>query len=114
MSEHRSLEPRPNEAYADPGVFERVCGRDALGGVHRQHAVDEVLRFRRHRVPLGRGVLQRKYTLSATSNTKTIQSTRGNLIQLKKNENFTLKFTSCDQGSKFAVYLFCAADAELC
>lgn len=46
------------ESYADPRVLECLGGGDALRRVHRQHLVDQVLCFRRDRVPLGRRVLR--------------------------------------------------------
>lgn len=47
------------DAHRDPGVLERLGGRDPLGRVDGQHLVDEVFGFGRHRVPLRRGKLRR-------------------------------------------------------
>ena len=53
-------------AYADPRVSERLGGGDALLRVHGEHRVDQVLRLRRHRVPLGRRVLHTNDTRTCT------------------------------------------------
>ena len=38
--------------YADPGVFERLCGSDAFTGVDGEHLVDQVFGLRSYGVPL--------------------------------------------------------------
>lgn len=42
------------DTYADPGVFERICGRHSLGWINGQHFIDKVFSLWSHRVPLGR------------------------------------------------------------
>lgn len=42
------------DTYADPGVFEGVCGSDSLGRVDGEHLVDQVFGFWGHGVPLRR------------------------------------------------------------
>ena len=45
--------------YTDPGVFESIGGCDALGWVDSQHAVYEVLGFRRYCVPFWSRILKK-------------------------------------------------------
>lgn len=40
------------KTYADPGVFECICGSDSLGWINGQHLVDQVFGLWSHRVPL--------------------------------------------------------------
>lgn len=42
------------DTYADPGVFECICGGHSLGWINGQHLVDQVFGLWSHRVPLRR------------------------------------------------------------
>ena len=49
--------------HTDPGVFESIWGSDPFCWVDRQHAVDQVLCFWGHSVPLGRWILNKANVL---------------------------------------------------
>ena len=51
---------RGGGTHADPGVFEGLLSRDALGRVNGQHLVDQVLGLGSHRVPLWGRKLRRE------------------------------------------------------
>lgn len=44
---------RAQDTYADPGVFEGLCSRDAFTRVNGEHLVDEIFGLGSNGVPLG-------------------------------------------------------------
>lgn len=70
-----------SETYADPGVFEGVCGSDSLGWINGQHLVDQVFGLWSHCVPLrGRELFEERCHRNIYNVPPTIYSVNMHLI----------------------------------